>query len=412
MRLAVLKCYEVLDTPPEEAFDRVTRLVAKIIGAQVSLISLVDENRQFFKSTIGLPDPFSNSRETPLSHSLCQYVVKADQPFIVGNTVEHPVTSCSLAVSELHVKAYAGVPLRTKQGVVLGALCVMSAAPREWSDNDVHVLKEFAEVVMDELDFRLATKRLFEAEAARRERTKLESVGRLCAGIAHDFNNIVTMILADIDLARETKQAPPELLEHLANIENSSLRAAKLTGQLLRFGRSHPIQKKSLHLNALIVDALPLLRRMVREDIEISLEQAAHLPCIRADRDLLIQVLVNLIANANDAMPTGGTIVIATSRYQTNSHARALEHGGNLTRVSIAVNDTGIGITSDDLPRVFEPFFSTKEVDRGTGLGLSSAYGIAQQHDGWLEIDSDPGHGTTVRLGLPALHEEMSELRA
>ena len=308
-------------------------------------------------------------------------------------------------ISELHVAAYAGVPLQTSQGIVLGALCAIDLTSRIWTPDHLAVLTDFAAMVMNELELRSAIQRLREIEARQWEHIKLEAMGLLCSGVAHDVNNIVTMILVDLDVARDIPEVSPELLGLLQNIEEASLRAAKLTGQLLTFGRRHPVFKEPLLLSDFLREAQSPLHRLVRSDVELAQDETSTPLYVLADRDLLLQILVNLVVNANDAMPEkGGRILLSASRFQRERSDETETLGQSnpsASYVQIIVVDNGTGIPVADLPRVFEAFFTTKAVGQGTGLGLSSAYGIAEQHDGWLEVESEPGIKTTVRLVLP-----------
>ena len=405
-RLAILRQYEILDTAPEAAFDRITRLVASVLRVPVCLISFVDDNRQFFKSAVGLPKAVAAVRETPLSHSLCQYVVRDGKPLVIDDAKRHPLFCNSLAVTELQVAAYAGMPLQTAQGVHLGALCAIATEPRPWLPYDLELLQDFASLVMDELELRVATKRLLQAEASYRNRVKLESVGRLSAGVAHDFNNIVMMILADVDLAREVPSLAPAVQGHLQNIEEAALRAAKVTEQLLAFGRDRPIRRGSIALSSWLVRARPVLLRLVRDPDKLVMDEVSDSLLVRADPDLLTQALVNLVTNAYESMDEARPVCITVSHYQPASGAGREAQEPGVSYVAVKVTDTRVGIPAADLPCIFEPFFTTKAVGKGSGLGLSSAYGIVKQNEGWLEIASEPGKGTTVWMILPLLPGE------
>jgi len=153
-RLDALRDLGVLDTPPEETYDRFTRLVAHILDVPVALISLVDDERQFFMSQVGLREPWSTMRQTPLSHSFCQFTVTFRQPVVINDAREHPLVTHNLAVSEMGVAAYAGVPLITSSGEAVGSLCAMDAKPREWSDDDVAVLADLGAILIELLELR------------------------------------------------------------------------------------------------------------------------------------------------------------------------------------------------------------------------------------------------------------------
>jgi GAF domain-containing protein len=153
-RLGALQRTHLMDSPPEEAFDRLTRLAARILNAPVALVSLVDESRQFFKSCIGLVEPWATKRETPLSHSFCQYVVHSHLPLIINDAREHPFLYNNRAVAELGVVAYAGIPIRAADGDILGSFCVIDTKPRVWTNDEVEILTELTNSVMTEIDLR------------------------------------------------------------------------------------------------------------------------------------------------------------------------------------------------------------------------------------------------------------------
>lgn len=169
-RLAALREAALLDTPPEEPFDRLTRLASRILGAPVALVSLVDEDRQFFKSQTGLGEPWATRRETPLSHSFCQYAVASGKPFVVSDARAHPLVRENLGIGDLGVVAYAGVPLVTSEGHALGSFCVIDPEPREWTPQELEVLTDLASSVMTEIELRSL------AEHAAREGALLETV--------------------------------------------------------------------------------------------------------------------------------------------------------------------------------------------------------------------------------------------
>jgi CheY-like chemotaxis protein len=239
-------------------------------------------------------------------------------------------------------------------------------------------------------------------EAQFRHAQKLECVGQLAAGVAHDFNNILTIIQGYAEHALG-RCADPTLQAHLKQISASTHRAAALTRQLLLFSRKRVMQPKTIDLNSVLADFTNMLPRLLREDIALKAEYAQELPPIEADRGMLEQIVMNLAVNARDAMPNGGELSMVT---------RSLEIAEDYTRhhpdartgrfVCMTVTDTGCGMDRKTLDRIFEPFFSTKEVGKGTGLGLATVYGIVKQHQGWIEVISEPGQGTSFRIYFPA----------
>ncbi len=233
-----------------------------------------------------------------------------------------------------------------------------------------------------------------EREAARREQQKLEALGRLAGGVAHDFNNLLTAILGYGTIALESAE-PGAAQEALEEILLAANRAADLTHQLLAFSRRSPRVTATLNLNNVVNGLLPLLRRVLDEDLELAVDLADDVPPVEADRTQLEQVVVNLVANARDALAWGGRVAIET---------RAVEHGEHRRPYArLTVTDDGIGMDAATQAHAFEPFFTTKESGCGTGLGLSTVYGIVEQSGGHVSVSSAPGRGTDVRICLPAV---------
>ncbi len=235
-----------------------------------------------------------------------------------------------------------------------------------------------------------------------RQATKMEAVGRLAGGVAHDFNNLLTPILGYAQLALESIGEDHRLRGDLLEIQRAAKRANDLTGQLLAFGRKQVLNMEPLDLNRLIRDEQGLLRRLTREDVELTLDLAEDIGTVRADASQLSQVLVNLVANAADAMPDGGRLTIETAEVHLDrDYARAHPDSRPGPHVMLAVSDTGRGMDEETLDKIFEPFFTTKDDNRGTGLGLASVHGIVRQHGGSVSATSEPGRGTTLKIYLP-----------
>jgi PAS domain S-box-containing protein len=239
-------------------------------------------------------------------------------------------------------------------------------------------------------------------EAQLRQAHKMEAVGQLAGGIAHDFNNLLTGILGNLSLALADLPMDHPSHELLASAEVAALRAAELTRQLLGFSRRTPLVSQPVDLNACVEETVRLLRRTFDPRIAIQLRQTVELWRVRGDASQIGQVLLNLCLNARDAMPEGGTLTVDTANLRIDEEAARLALEGRPGDfVRLRIGDTGVGMSVDVLERIFEPFYTTKEPGKGTGLGLAMVFGIVKQHQGWVECRSGVGAGTTFDVYLP-----------
>jgi PAS domain S-box-containing protein len=231
---------------------------------------------------------------------------------------------------------------------------------------------------------------------------KMEAIGRLAGGVAHDFNNLLTVIIGTSQLGLET--TPPDSPSHadFQEILAAARRGATLTQQLLAYGRLQPNSPRVLDLNAQLTAVESMLRRIIGEDIELTLSRGRDVSPVRLDPFQFDQIVVNLAVNARDAMPNGGALDISTTNTVL-SEAYCLSHVGAIAGdyVLLTVSDTGCGMDQETQEHVFEPFFTTKAEGKGTGLGLAMIYGIVKQNRGYVDLYSEPGRGTTVRIYLP-----------
>jgi PAS domain S-box-containing protein len=239
-------------------------------------------------------------------------------------------------------------------------------------------------------------------EAQLRQAQKMEAVGRLAGGIAHDFNNLLTVITANTDFALEALPAGSQTHADLGEIAAAARRAADLTTQLLAFSRQQVLAPHHVDLNVVVAEVERMLLRVIGADVAMATELCAEAAPVYADEGQLGQVLMNLVVNARDAMPDGGTLTIQTAPFVVDA-ARAAARPGLApgAYVALRVRDTGMGMDAATRTQVFEPFFTTKEVGRGTGLGLATVYGIVKQSGGYVWVESEPGVGSTFTVLLP-----------
>ncbi len=241
-----------------------------------------------------------------------------------------------------------------------------------------------------------------------RQAQRMEAVGRLAGGIAHDFNNLLTVIsmYCDLLLSRLDSDSPPRT--DVEQIKKAGERAATLTRQLLAFSRQQVLRPQILDLNLVVSDLGRMLRRLIRENIELETALDSDLGRIKADPGQLEQVLMNLVVNASNAMPAGGRLRVRTEnlnhRRGDNEHNPLLQPGHWIV---LSVSDSGIGIAAAAMPRIFEPFYTTKDPGKGTGLGLSTVYGIVKQSGGFVFANSEQGVGTQFRVYLPRVEDEV-----
>jgi len=239
---------------------------------------------------------------------------------------------------------------------------------------------------------------------------KMEAIGQLTGGIAHDFNNLLTAILGYSELLLEQVGHDPALAGNVEEIKKAGDRAGRLTRQLLMFSRKQAIAPQILDLNEVVAELHKMLSRVINEDIRLDIAAAPRLDRVKIDASQIEQLIVNLVVNARDAMPRGGTLRICTANVELQPDF-ARQHAGAVPGryVSLIVQDTGCGMTADVLAHVFEPFFTTKPVGQGTGLGLATVYGIVKQNGGYITVDSAPGEGTVVTTYLPVAEARAAQ---
>ncbi|MCA8942778.1 MAG: response regulator [Planctomycetes bacterium] len=236
-----------------------------------------------------------------------------------------------------------------------------------------------------------------------RHAQKMEAIGRLAGGVAHDFNNLLVAIIGYAGMLENELEGDERQAGFAARISEAARRAADLTSQLLSFGRKQVLEPVALDLDVKLEDLACMLRRLIGEHVSLRIEHTADCATVRADASRIEQMLMNLVANARDAMPDGGVVTIRTATVDVSDPAdRGLAPG---RYVSLCVSDTGIGMSPDVAARAFEPFFTMKERGQGTGLGLASVYGTVKQSGGDVQLSSAKGRGTTIEILLPITEE-------
>lgn len=243
-------------------------------------------------------------------------------------------------------------------------------------------------------------------EAQLRQAQKMEAFGQLAGGVAHDFNNILTVILSHASLLELGEFTKEKLSQSIQQINHAAERAANLTRQLLTFSRRQILQTVDMDLNEVVRNMAKMLQRLIGEHILLQADYVESGAPVHADPGMMEQVLMNLAVNSRDAMPKGGRLILRTEVVNVDADTVFMHHRARAGRfVRFSVHDSGYGIPPENMPRIFEPFFTTKEEGRGTGLGLATVFGIVQQHQGWIDVESEIGKGTSFYIYLPYRNE-------
>ncbi|NQT24255.1 PAS domain S-box protein [candidate division KSB1 bacterium] len=263
-----------------------------------------------------------------------------------------------------------------------------------------------AQTVVQILDI---TQRI-QLEEQLRQAQKMKAIGTLAGGIAHDFNNILTAIRGCTDMALKEVSESHAVHAELIEVQTSAERAADLTRQLLAFSRNQPLQYKYINLNKIIESLLKMLHRLIGEDIGVSTSLEENIWIVKADQGSIEEVLMNLGVNAQDAMPKGGKLHISTRNITLDeTYCENMPEARPGHYVCLSIADTGLGMNKETVRRIFEPFFSTKGTGKGTGLGLSVVYGIIKQHEGWINVYSEPSKGSIFRIYLERADGDVFE---
>jgi PAS domain S-box-containing protein len=357
------------------------------------------------ESSCGAQTPFDEEfRRTPLGTGLIGMIAQDRAPHLTNEVLNDPRTRIRDWARASGVNGFAGYPLLAGDEL-LGVVATYSR--QRLSENAITALRSVSDRMALVIQKHRAEKALQQSEDQLRQAQKMEAIGQLAGGVAHDFNNLLTVISSYSTMALEDLEASNPMHADILEIHKAAHRAAALTRQLLAFSRKQVLEPRVLDLNDVVINLDRMLQRLIGEDINLVLSLDKHLGYVSADPGQVEQVIINLAVNARDAMPEGGRLNIETANIELdeddgNRHIGA-EPGAY---VMLAVSDTGKGMDPETLERAFEPFFTTKEQGHGTGLGLSTVYGIIKQSGGDVWVYSEVGHGTTFKVFLPRLTEE------
>ena len=388
-RLATLYRYSILDTPREQGYDDVTWLATFICGTPFSTVTLVDRDRQWFKSEVGF-----GTKETGRSGGFCACALLAPETLIVEDTLlDARFAENPFVLGSPKIRFYAGAPLISPNGHILGTVCVFDTQPRVLCPDQITALESLSRQVMALLEARLQLAENERAAAALMQNEKLAAVGRLASSIAHGINNPLEAITNLLYLARHRAE-DPEVLDWLNRADQELRRVSVIANQTLRFHRqgSKPQAISCLDLFSQTLEVYEAQLNNARITVEKRKRANEPIECFEGD---IRQVLGNIVANAIDAMPAGGRLFVR-SRHATNWKT-------GRKGLALTIADTGTGMDQETRNRIFKAFFSTKGIG-GSGLGLWISAEIMDRHQGRIVIRSSrrKGHkGTVVTLFLP-----------
>ncbi|MBV9774118.1 MAG: PAS domain S-box protein [Gemmatimonadetes bacterium] len=398
---AIRALYELASSPGllrEEKYRRLLELGRTRFDLPTGVLSRIEGERAEVVASSS-PDPaLAPGAVLDLSELYCQETAKTDGTLAIESAGSSEWRT-HRAYQATGLETYLGTRVMA-EGKVYGTLLFAGPEPRPggYGPADRDFLQLMAEWIGREVERGRADEALASSRRQLLHAQKMEAVGQLTGGIAHDFNNLIMAIKGNVQLLLDGHCWDGEIREDLEEIEHAAQRAQRLTQQLLAFSRRQVLRLETVSLNALIAGMDRLLVRLLGENVELVLRLDPTLGAVRADYGQLEQVVMNLVVNARDAMPSGGRVTIETRNARPGE---GVDPRAGAPGVVIEVADTGCGMEPELRERIFEPFFTTKEVGRGTGLGLATVYGVVSQSGGRIEVDSEVGRGTTMRIHLP-----------
>jgi len=395
-RLEALYRSQLLDSPSEEPYDRLTKLAATILKAPISLVSLIETERQFFKSQIGLPEPLATEREGPISHSFCKHVVASGKPLIVGDSRQHPVVQDNPAITDLNVISYLGIPLHNSEGQQLGSFCVIDTETRIWTESDTDTMKALAELVMTEI--RLRAEVIAKEDAMHELQTRNEELDAFAHTVSHNLKNPISAIIgwASLSAKYSERMSMPELLDTITQIEGIADSANNIINALLLLAgvsRSSLSEYSELNMFNIIDDALSHLQIEITESSAIiKIHDPNTFPQCVGNRQWIEEVWKNYISNA---IKYGGT--------PPNIEIGAEQVDSQFARYW--VKDNGKGLHPEEQSKLFIPFTRLPQTAQleGHGLGLSIVQKIIEKLGGEVGVTSVIGEGSIFSFTLPTL---------
>ncbi|MDA0770263.1 MAG: ATP-binding protein [Chloroflexi bacterium] len=395
----------------EDVYDTFAKEIGRLVDFDRIAISLVNaENGTCYNRYVaGMQvDGRRLNEPAPLAGTVSDLVLQNRSTMLIQDEELNDILSRLPGLRpqvESGLRSFLTVPLITKAEVI-GALHLKSMAAHAFSERDVRLTEQIA----NQIAGTIANSQLYSERKRLQEQIvqaqKMEAIGQLAGGVAHDFNNLLTPIMGYSQMELQKNHEDQQLHNRISEIYEAAERAAGLVHQLLAFSRKQVIEPKILNTNDMVLNLEKMLKRLIGEHIELETSLAPNLGLIKADPTQVDQLIINLVVNARDALPDGGKIVVSTSNVENDSRTEMAESGQRWLRIS--VGDDGTGMSEEIKARIFEPFYTTKEVGQGTGLGLSTCYGIITQNGGYIDVDSEIGRGTTFHLYLPRVDDAIA----
>jgi len=349
----------------------------------------------------------------PRHRSLLMAPVMEDSIIIVDAPEDNLWSGCSCDICRPQLSCFAGIPLKIGSTMVgMIGLANRSGSYRTTVIQDLENYAQTCTLVLKsaraDIDRKVAQEQL-------RQSQKMEAIGQLAGGIAHDFNNLLTVINGYSTLVLQKIDGNDQIRKEVEQILNAGERAATLVRQLLAFGRRQVLEPRQLNVNSLIASLHKILCRLIGENITLSTHLSPDIGLVKADPSQIEQIIMNLVINARDAFERGGNISIETANRDLDDAFVRVNRGSKAgSYVMISVRDSGMGMSEECIARIFEPFYSTKEQGKGTGLGLATVYGIVKQSSGYIQVQSEIGIGSEFRVFLPKMDnlEQEAQLSA